>query len=253
VIDIAYIDGDIVAYESAAAAQQSFDFGGESPAHAYDEGRALDNAAARMETILEACGRPATVVVAFSCLSRRYFRHDLWPTYKSHRVAPKPFALPAVVAWFEANFKIIRMPGLEADDVLGILATKPKGMKKCVVVSRDKDMLQIPGQHLNCGKIEQGIKTVTRAEADRWHLYQTLVGDSTDGYPGCPRIGPVKAERLLSAPPAERWAAVVSAFINAGKTEEDALIQARVSRILRWSDWNSLKKEPVLWKPPSKV
>jgi DNA polymerase-1 len=249
-IDIAYIDGDIVAYESAASAQQSFDFGGESPALAYDESHALANARTRMDTILEAVGRPPLVVVAFSCLSRRYFRHDLWPSYKSHRVAPKPHALPAVVSWFEREFKTIRMPGLEADDVLGVLATKPKGKKTCVVVSRDKDMKQIPGLHLNCGKIEEGVTKVTREFADRWHLYQTLVGDSTDGYPGCRGIGPIKADRILDTGPAEeRWARVLAAFDAKGVSPEDALIQARVARILRWTDWDSKKKEPVLWQP----
>ncbi len=38
---------------------------------------------------------------------------------------------------------------------------------------------------------------ITLAEADRYHLYQTLVGDATDGYPGCPGVGEVAANKVL--------------------------------------------------------
>jgi hypothetical protein len=39
---------------------------------------------------------------------------------------------------------------------------------------------------------------ITEAQADRFHMIQTLTGDVTDGYPGCPGIGPVKAEQILN-------------------------------------------------------
>ena len=46
------------------------------------------------------------------------------------------------------------------------------------------------------------------------------------------------------------WDAVVEAFtFKAGLTEADALKQARLARILRWSDWNSETKTPILWSP----
>ena len=76
---------------------------------------------------------------------------------------------------------------------------------------------------------------------------QTLTGDSTDGYPGCPTIGQKRAEGLLGQRPA--WSVVEQAFIKQGLTKADALLQARMARILRWSDWDATKNEPKLWEP----
>ena len=83
--------------------------------------------------------------------------------------------------------------------------------------------------------------------ADRFHLYQTLVGDQTDNYKGCPGVGPVKAETALGANPT--WASVVGCYEKAGLTEEDALVQARVARILRHGEYNKMTCEVKLWTP----
>src|SRR5262249_32308655 len=145
----------------------------------------------------------------------------------------------------------------EADDVMGILATRP-GNEDCVIVARDKDMKTLPA------KVWDGssFKVYLPEMADYWHMYQTLTGDTADGYKGCPGIGPKKAEAILNACTVwheggkscdvfPMWPAVLAAFANAGLTEADALLQARLARILRWSDWCSKTKTPRLWSPPS--
>jgi DNA polymerase-1 len=149
---------------------------------------------------------------------------------------------------------VFQRPSLEGDDVLGILATHPALVKgDRIVVSIDKDMNTIPGLHLNYGHArgsedwEQHIRVVTEEMADRYHLYQTLTGDSTDGYPGCPGIGPVKAERILAESPT--WSAVVKAYKDAGLGQAVALQNARVARICRHTDYDFKKKEVVLWHP----
>ncbi len=84
-------------------------------------------------------------------------------------------------------------------------------------------------------------------------MYQTLTGDSTDGYKGCPKVGPVAAARLLEplmGEPAGMWIAVLLSFKKAGLTEADALVQARVARILRHTDYDFTNKLPILWTPP---
>jgi DNA polymerase-1 len=159
------------------------------------------------------------------------------------------------------------LTGLEADDVMGILATKP-GKDKKIIVSRDKDMRTIPAM------VWDGTRffNITQEQADYQHLLQTLTGDASDGYKGCPGIGPKKAEKLLDAGPKcvnghdacntgcdrdrcpycekpNLWLSVVSAYEKAGLTEADALRQARLARILRWSDWDSETKQPKLWTP----
>jgi DNA polymerase-1 len=89
-------------------------------------------------------------------------------------------------------------------------------------------------------------------EADYWHMFQTLTGDAVDGYKGCPGMGPVGAQKLLSDGMAMEdgmWPMVVKAYEKKNLTEEDALRNARLARILRWDDWDRKKKEPILWTP----
>jgi DNA polymerase-1 len=175
------------------------------------------------------------------------FRHDILPSYKSNRSGTKrPLTLAKVKEWIINERDGVVQPGLEADDVMGILSTYG-GRHEKIIVSEDKDMRTIPGLLIQRGHIER----ISEAEADYNHLYQTLVGDAVDGYSGCPRIGAVKAAKLLDreASVEANWEAVVGAFEKAGMTEEDALIQARVARILRAEDYDFKKKEPKLWTP----
>ena len=150
------------------------------------------------------------------------------------------------------RYKAFERPDLEGDDVLGILATSPvivKGEK--VIVSLDKDLKTIPG--LICDMREPiTIQEITEEEADYNHMYQTLVGDTADGYPGCPGIGPVSATKLLADVPrtyADMWPAVVKAYEKKGLSEEVALVQAQIARICRRDDYDFKKKEVILWTP----
>ena len=132
---------------------------------------------------------------------------------------------------------------LEADDTLGILATNGEYSRN-IIVSVDKDMLTIPCEYYNMDK--EVTETVDTKLADYMHLYQTLVGDSTDNYKGCPGVGPKKAADILKIP---SWSRVVTAIKQAGLTEEDALVQARVARILRANEYNFETGEVISWEP----
>jgi DNA polymerase-1 len=88
---------------------------------------------------------------------------------------------------------------------------------------------------------------ISEDEADYWHLYQTLIGDSVDGYGGCPNIGPVTAKKLLDKSPT--WKTVVDTYKKAKLDEAYALQQARCARILRPADYNFETGEPILWQP----
>ena len=74
------------------------------------------------------------------------------------------------------------------------------------------------------------------------------MGDATDGYSGCPGIGPKTAEKVLEQ--GCDWATVVGCFKAKGLSEEAALIQARVARICHAKDYDFEKKEVILWNPP---
>jgi DNA polymerase-1 len=125
------------------------------------------------------------------------------------------------------------------------MATTPENVGKAIIVSDDKDLKTIPGKLYRPTADER--LDITEAEADKHFYMQTLTGDSTDGYPGCPTIGQKRAEGLLGQRPA--WSVVEQAFIKQGLTKADALLQARMARILRWSDWDTKKNEVKLWEP----
>ena len=133
------------------------------------------------------------------------------------------------------------MKELEADDAMGIYATQHPGN---IIVSPDKDMKQIPGKLYN---LDDTI-TITPEEGAKWHLIQTLAGDQTDGYSGVPGIGVKRAETLFNKE-GYSWATVVKAFTDKGLTEEDALLNARLARILTIEDYETEQQEPKLWTP----
>ena len=137
------------------------------------------------------------------------------------------------------------MPHLEADDVMGILATKPENIGKCVVVSSDKDLKTVPCKLYR--PMQDELLQITEAEADRYFFHQTLTGDATDGYKGCAGVGEKTAPKILGNKPT--WSLVEQAFLKAGMTQEQALQQARLARILRWSDWDEDKETVKLWQP----
>ena len=210
-------------------------------------------------------------VMALSDYSAPNWRVGVLPTYKMERAKSasnrRPLAWAALRKHCEATYKCFTRPTLEGDDVLGILLTHPSlivGEK--IVVSIDKDMNTLPGLHCNHTRDENdfgwGVRVVSQASADKFHLMQTLMGDATDGYKGCPGVGKVGAEKVLSPfyshmtfgdsefDVAGAWVAVVAQYVKAGLTEEDALQQARVARICRATDYDFTTKAVKLWEPP---
>ena len=189
-------------------------------------------------------------VMCLSCPSSEGWRKQVLPTYKSNRASIAPPILREHLKQFtQENYKSYLKPSLEGDDCLGILMTHPKiikGHKVCCSI--DKDMKTIPGTHYH---MAHGIRaTITWQEADYWHMFQTLTGDTTDGYKGCPHIGKVFAERILSGKTGdEMWEAVVETYEKKGLTEHDALQQAQVARICRHTDYDYKEKKVKLWQP----
>lgn len=217
------------------------------------------------------------------------FRLDILETYKGNRVAKrKPVGYPAfcesTMEHFEATGvnNAFRWDGVEGDDVLGILMTKPElaDCDRVIGVSCDKDFNTIPGDFFWITHME--LVRNDLAAADKWHMRQTLMGDTTDGYGGVPGVGeafegslmdwldapkfyeayehellrgPRKGQtetrtRVIDQPEgASLWDCMVSLAKAQGMSEEDLLVQARVARILRASDWDFEKQEPILFVP----
>ena len=89
--------------------------------------------------------------------------------------------------------------------------------------------------------------------AKRNHLFQTLMGDQTDGYYGCPGVGPVTANKILSKTDhyPEMWERVVLAFEKAGRKYDEALMNARMAYILQKHNYDN--GEIKLWEPPALI
>ena len=150
--------------------------------------------------------------------------------------------------YLKKNYHAHTIPLLEADDVLGILATDG-AFKRNIIISIDKDMLTIPCEYYNMDS--EITEVIDEAMADHMFFFQTLVGDSVDNYKGCPGIGPKKATELLLSK-GVKWKTIIDAYDKAGLSEDHALVQARVARILRHNDYDYEKQEVKLWEPPRK-
>lgn len=241
-------DGDILAYEVASKAEKATKWTNDIWTLHADEGEAKDTLDERIASLTQLLGGGPAV---FAISAERSFRYDVYPQYKSNRKETrKPMVLAALKQHLLDQYKTYQKPGLEGDDILGILMTHPKiipGPK--MQISMDKDQRTIPGLLYNT---KSGVTLEIDGEgADWYHLMQTLTGDTTDGYPGCPGIGPKKAEKILDCPRADWWPAVVAAFDKAGLSEEEALVQARCARILRHTDYDFKEGKVKLWQPLS--
>ena len=176
---------------------------------------------------------------------RKNFRKEVDPSYKGNRTKRKPCGYLKLKKWGMEAYPSIVKPTLEADDVLGILATKGD-IENFVLISPDKDMQQIPCRIYN---LKEEF-TVTPESAERKLWEQTLTGDQTDGYSGCPGVGPKRAGIILDkVKDGNYWPAVRDAFLDAEQTEEDAIRNLRLARILQVEDWDSEQQSVILYTP----
>ncbi len=249
---VALIDGDIFAYKAAFGNEKAVPLGDDIVHLEANLAETEDTVHHLIDKVKESLNTQKVIV----CLSddTKNFRKSIFEGYKQNRNAlRKPLALSHAKKLLREKYDAKIKDALEADDVLGILGSHPTLVKgKPVIVTIDKDLLQIPGRHFNPDKEVKRI--IGEAEADRNFFTQVLTGDSVDNYPGCPGIGPKRATVILDADVGDPdgtllWTRIVAAYEKAKLTEEDALVQARIARILRHTDFDFKRKEPILWTP----
>lgn len=138
------------------------------------------------------------------------FRHEIFPAYKQHREempADLQLQIPMIQRFLEAlNIPVLSIPGVEADDVLatmGRLVAEEGGT--AYLVTGDKDARQLISKRVKVYNIrknevfdEVALQATWGIRPDQVIDFQTLVGDSVDGIPGVPQIGPKTAQDLLS-------------------------------------------------------
>lgn len=266
------IDGDVITYMFAHRAQETVRFHRDL----YVSHARMDRARAEIGdwliTIQEEL-EADVVRVALSDLDSN-FRHEVYPSYKGNRAGTvRPMLFRPIRKWLEEEHGARWYPRLEGDDVLGIWATEanPEGHDR-IVCTIDKDLRTVPGLLYNWDRTD-GVEEIDEYEAALYHMSQVLTGDRTDGYPGCPGVGPVKMGNLLGPlEPAyaehglerwtrEAWAVVVAAFekVPEGKAiatygvgalgEKQALQNAQVAHILQAGDYDMATNGVRLWTP----
>lgn len=242
-------DADMICFKVCAAVEKEIDWGdGLWTLHAdAEEAQNKIDATVRDLTmkVLDKLNYEGTYEIVMCFSDDVNFRKKLYPLYKANRIGKrKPVCYRGVVEWVKSEYTAYQRYGLEADDCLGILSTMNPG--NAVIISGDKDFKSVPGMFYDY--LHGVLYEIDQEDADKAHLYQTLIGDTSDNYPGCPGVGEKTAEKLFMTEGVS-WDTVVKQFEKKGLTEEDAILQARVARILRKEDYDFKTKEPILWNP----
>ena len=232
-------DADFIVYKACAAAETEVDFGDDVILVTSNFSDAYGATKRELTKLENKLGSFSTLILFFSDSTN--FRKKILADYKGHRNRKKPCGYKRIINALRKEYKVIIKPTLEADDSMGIYATKYPGN---IIASPDKDMRQIPGQLYNFDETF----TITPEEGAKWHLIQTCAGDQTDGYGGISGIGVKRAVSLFEEK-GYSWKTVVNAFVEKGHTEEEALVNARLARILTAKDYDFKKKRPILWSP----
>ena len=238
------IDGDIIAFRSAISAQENWD-----DEVVVDSRKACRNADKLIAEWMHGA-RVSKPILTLSPKNGGNFRKVINPEYKANRKGmDKPVVYNEVIKHLEDNYKVSRIEGLEADDVMGIYGTTPR-LKGAVVITIDKDLLTVPCKLFNPYKMKRP-QLIRPFSADHAWMVQTLMGDKTDGYSGAKGIGPKKAEAALAEchTVADMWKAVVELYRQKDQTEEEALLNCRMARILRYEDYDSEHHRIKLWGP----
>ena len=168
------------------------------------------------------------------------FRNEVAVTapYKGTRKADKPYHFGLLREYMQKSWGFIEVEGIEADDKLGIEAYK-HDPEETIIVSLDKDLDMIRGNHYNFVREEQYV--ITEEQAIRNFYLQMLTGDKVDNIIGLAGIGPVKSKKMLADCKTEKemYDVVLAAYDN----NLDRVVEN--GRLL-WI----LREEGQVWQPP---
>jgi DNA polymerase I len=152
---------------------------------------------------------PERIAVVFDAPGRT-FRDDLFDQYKAHRT-PMPDDLraqlqPLLEVVAAMGLPLLRVAGVEADDVIGTLAKQGAESGYDVLISTgDKDMAQLVGPRVglintmsNTRLDRDGVKAKFDVYPEQIVDYLALVGDSSDNIPGVTGVGPKTAAKWLN-------------------------------------------------------
>ncbi|MBR3331902.1 MAG: DNA polymerase I, partial [Mogibacterium sp.] len=191
---------------------------------------------------------PSHIAVAFD-LKGGTFRHDVYKDYKAGRLKTPPELLSQIPLLHDVlnamNIAVLEVPQYEADDIIGTVAARAErdGLDT-LVISGDKDELQLIGPHVNVLINKRGMSEFDLYDIDAMHErynltpeqfidLKGLMGDSSDNIPGVPGIGEKKGIALL-----EQYGTLENLIDHAdeikGKMGEKLRDNIEVARMSKW-------------------
>ena len=153
--------------------------------------------------------RPERVAFVFDAPGKT-FRDDLYAEYKANRPPMPPDLRAQIEPLLEAveavGLAVVRVEGVEADDVIGTLADKAGHAGLTTVISTsDKDMAQLVDKRTSLVNTMTDTEMGPEGVRDKFGVtpaqivdYLTLVGDTVDNIPGVPKVGPKTAAKWLA-------------------------------------------------------
>ena len=152
--------------------------------------------------------KPDLVGIIFDAPGKT-FRHDLFPDYKANRQkTPEDLVVqiePLLTAIQNLGLPLIRIQGVEADDVIGTLARQAENNNiQTLIATGDKDFAQLVSERIKLIDTMKNITTDQSGVLDKFGLrpeqiidYLALAGDPSDNIPGIPKVGPKTAAKWL--------------------------------------------------------
>ena len=151
---------------------------------------------------------PDYLTVTFDS-KEKTFRHEMYADYKANRESP-PEDLEKQFPYFERlvqahNIHSIRVPGVEADDIIGTLTRQgQQAGLQVVIVSGDKDMMQLIAPDVCMLDTMKGKRFGKKEVIEKFGVgpdkvieVMGLMGDSSDNIPGVKGVGPKTAAELI--------------------------------------------------------
>jgi hypothetical protein len=165
--------------------------------------------------------------------------------YKGNRTSPKPTWLGFIEQYFIDHYNAIVSVNEEADDLIA-KECHANQYANVVIISTDKDFKQLPVPIFNPTKFE--LNQTTPWEATKYFYEQILTGDTVDNIKGIYKIGPVKANVILSGCDSE--IALYNAVVDAYVLDSESLTIAK-RRVLENARLLWLRRvDNQLWSPP---
>ncbi len=155
---------------------------------------------------------PSYLVVCFDRAAPT-FRKAMYAGYQADRPGLNEDFIPQITLVHELlekmKVRIFELDGYEADDLIGTISHEAKKDVEVVILTGDRDMLQLVNKHVNILMPLVGIsKTALFGEKEveekygvkpsQFVDYKALIGDASDGYPGVAGIGPKTASKLIT-------------------------------------------------------